>query len=115
MYTTHVTVNSVELINALKFCSTMVSDAVNCVKFTFKHEQILLNATNPDRGDVEVPITCEHTGEEIEINFNPRFFLDCLVHIPEDVELRLKGAQGPCLITPFGRNDCKWIIMPLRY
>jgi DNA polymerase-3 subunit beta len=115
MYTTHVTVNSSELMNALKFCSTMVTDVVNCVKFSFLKDQILLYANNPERGDVEVPISCEHTGEEIEINFNPRFFLDCLAHIQEDAELRLKGAQGPCLITPFGRNDCKWIVMPLRY
>ena len=115
MYTTHVTVSLTELVNALKFCSTMVSDVVNCVRFTFKSDQIILYANNPERGDVEVPIACEHKGEEIEINFNPRFFLDCLSHITGDVELRLKGSQGPCLITPFGRNDCKWIVMPLRY
>jgi len=115
MYTTHVIVNLVELVNALKFCSTMVSDVVNCVRFTFKSDQIILYANNPERGDVEVPISCEHKGEEIEINFNPRFFLDCLSHITGEVELRLKGTQGPCLITPFGRHDCKWIVMPLRY
>jgi len=114
-YPVYSRISAVSLLNALKVCSAMVSEISNCVKFTFSKGKILLYANNPDQGDVEIPLDAEHEGEEIEINFNPRYFIDCLTHIEGDAEIRLKGSHGPCLVTSFGMEDCKWVIMPMRF
>jgi DNA polymerase-3 subunit beta len=108
-------INAADLLNALRVCSTMVSDIASCVKFLFKEGQTILYAQNPDQGDVEISLPCDHQGEEIETNFNPRYFIDCLAYIAGEAEIRLKGSQGPCLITPGEITESKWVIMPMRF
>jgi len=109
------TMKGAELMSALKVCSAIVSDIANCVKFSFKNNQSVLYAHNPDQGDVETSVNASHSGEELEINFNPRYFIDCLNQVEGEVEIRLKASNGPCLITPANDENCKWVIMPMRF
>jgi DNA polymerase-3 subunit beta len=104
-----------ELIEALKLCGAMVSEIANCVKFSFTKDKTIIYAHNPEQGEVETSIAAEHQGEDIEITFNPRYFMECLVFIDGEAEVRLKGPQGPCMITDSGKTECKWVIMPMRF
>ncbi len=108
-------VNAQELLAVLKVCVAMVSDISNCVRFSFQKNQIVVFANNPDQGEVETPIPAEHFGQELEINFNPRYFMDCLSFVEGETEIRLKGPQGPCMITDFKNTESKWVIMPMRF
>ena len=114
-YPIYIRISSAELMNALRVCSAMVSDISNCVRFTFKKGLTMLYAHNPDQGDAEIPVKCSHEGEELEINFNPRYVMDCLSHIDGEAGIRLKSSQGPCLITEEGGGERKWVIMPMRF
>lgn len=108
-------INAQELLGMLKVCEAMVSDIANCVKFTFGKEKTGIYAHNPEQGEVDTAIDSEHEGEDVEITFNPRYFMDCLVFIDGEAEIRLKGPQGPCMITDSGKTDCRWVIMPMRF
>lgn len=114
-YPVAIRIDAQELLGALKVCATMVTDIASCVKFHFTKGRTILYAHNPDQGDVEIPLPCNHQGEDIEINFNPRYFMDCLAYIDGEAEIHLKGPQGPCLVTPLDRTDGKWVIMPMRF
>jgi DNA polymerase-3 subunit beta len=104
-----------ELIEALKLCGAMVSEIANCVKFSFTKDKTIIYANNPEQGEVETSIAAEHQGEDIEITFNPRYFMECLVFVDGEAEVRLKGPQGPCMITDSGKTECRWVIMPMRF
>lgn len=108
-------INAQELLSVLKVCIAMVSDISNCVKFSFQKDKTIVFANNPDQGEVETPIPSEHHGQELEINFNPRYFIDCLSFIEGETEIRLKGPQGPCMITDTKTTESKWVIMPMRF
>ncbi|HQH99711.1 MAG TPA: DNA polymerase III subunit beta [Deltaproteobacteria bacterium] len=108
-------INAQELLSVLKVCVAMVSDISNCVKFSFQKDKTIVFANNPDQGEVETPIPSEHSGQELEINFNPRYFIDCLSFIEGETEIRLKGPQGPCMITDMKTTESKWVIMPMRF
>lgn len=108
-------INAQELLSVLKVCVAMVSDISNCVKFSFQKNQTVVFANNPDQGEVETPIKSEHNGQELEINFNPKYFMDCLSFVEGEIEIRLKGPQGPCLITDSKTTESKWVIMPMRF
>lgn len=108
-------VNAQELLSVLKVCVAMVSDISNCVRFSFQKDKTIVFANNPDQGEVETPIPSEHFGQEVEINFNPRYFIDCLSFIEGETEIRLKGPQGPCMITDVATTESKWVIMPMRF
>ena len=108
-------INAQELHSVLKVCTAIVSDISNCVRFSFHKDRTIVFASNPDQGEVETPIPSEHHGEELDINFNPRYFMDCLSFIEGETEIHLKGSQGPCMITDSGITESKWVIMPMRF
>lgn len=114
-YPVTATVNALELIEALKVCATMVSDTTNCVRFSFAKDRIVLYSHNPEKGEVTIDLDARHEGEEMEINFNPRYFLDCLNIVEGEAVIRLKGGQGPCLVTPTTDTNSRWVIMPMRF
>ena len=111
----HTRINAQDLYSVLKVCTAMVSDISNCVRFSFQKSRTVVFASNPDQGEVETPIPSEHHGQEMDINFNPRYFMDCLSFIEGETEIRLKGPQGPCMITDSGMTESKWVIMPMRF
>ena len=114
-YPNYTRINAQELLSVLKLCNAMVSDISNCVRFSFQKDKTIVYANNPDQGEVETPIPSEHHGEEFDINFNPRYFMDCLSYVEGEIEIRLKGPQGPCMITDNGKTVSKWVIMPMRF
>jgi len=114
-YPNYTRINAQELLSVLKVCIAMVSDISNCVRFSFQKDKTIVYANNPDQGEVETPISSEHHGEEFDINFNPRYFIDCLSYTDGEIDIRLKGPQGPCMITDKGKTESKWVIMPMRF
>ncbi|MEA3223639.1 MAG: DNA polymerase III subunit beta [Thermodesulfobacteriota bacterium] len=117
-YSFYTRMHASELLNALKVCSAIVSDVSNSVKFQFKGDTTIIYANNPEQGDVKIPIESEQHGSDIEVNFNPKYLIDCLSMIEGDVIIRLIDEEGPCLITPYSpeaKTDSKWIIMPMRF
>ncbi len=104
-----------ELLGVLKVCAVMVSDLVNCVRFSFKKGKTIVYASNPEQGEVDTVIASEHTGDDVDISFNPRYFIECLAFIEKTAVLHLKGTHGPCLVTDADKDDGRWLIMPMRY
>jgi len=110
-----VTTDASELLNALNVCAALLSgDTYYKTKFTFSRTTITLYADDPVRGDVEVVVSSELEGDGLEVSFNPWYFIDCLSLVDEEVEIRLKDKDGPCLVMPKGDMDRRWVIMPMR-
>ena len=108
-------INAPELMGVLKVCVAMVSELASCVRLSFKKDRTIVYANNPEQGEVDTAISCEHTGEEVEISFNPRYFVDCLSFIDGEADIMLKGPQGPCLVMDSSHEESKWVIMPMRF
>jgi DNA polymerase-3 subunit beta len=108
-------INASELVSMLKVCVAMVSELASCVRFSFTKDKTIIYANNPEQGEVDTAIASEHSGDEVEITFNPRYFVECLSFIEGDAEICLKGPQGPCLVTDTANRDCRWVIMPMRF
>jgi DNA polymerase-3 subunit beta len=108
-------INASELVSVLKVCVAMVSELASCVRFSFSKDKTTIYANNPEQGEVDTAIVSEHSADEVEITFNPRYFVDCLSFIEGEAEIRLKGPQGPCLITDSANKEGKWVIMPMRF
>ncbi|MEA2101453.1 MAG: hypothetical protein U9P80_02620 [Thermodesulfobacteriota bacterium] len=64
---------------------------------------------------MERSVNAKLEGDEMDINFNPRFFMDCLAQMEGEVEVRLKSDESPCLLTRKNDKDSRWIIMPMRF
>lgn len=54
-------------------------------------------------------------GDELEIDFNPRYFIDALKEIDDEtVRLEFNGQVGPCVIKPREGDSFSYLVLPLR-
>ena len=67
-----------EMKNALARVSIMADDRNRAVKFTFKPNEIQINAQVADEGEAVEVISSDYQGEEVQIGFNSRYLQEFL-------------------------------------
>lgn len=119
---TTVTLHREELISLLRQVSLFTADANHSVKFTFSDGDLRLSANTSDIGEGKVNMPVNYHGPQVDIAFNPGFFLDILRHSKEEtVTMGISDAFNPGVITekentlnsPFAANPL-FVIMPMR-
>ena len=105
-----------DLLNALKL-SNVFSDKFNQVNFSIKPKEKLfeLSSINNDIGENKTYLDAAMKGENVELGFNYRYFLDCFQSITTDsVSIRLSGGSRPMVISPVSDNSFTYLIMPMN-
>lgn len=111
-----------ELMTLLRQVSLFTADTNHSVKFTFNSGELLLTANTMEIGEGKVSMPVNYSGDQMEIAFNPNFFLDILRHSKnETVTMGISDAYNPGVIT-----DCEeakdaesqetplFVLMPMR-
>ncbi|RME22205.1 MAG: DNA polymerase III subunit beta, partial [Deltaproteobacteria bacterium] len=100
---------------ALKRVVLVASDRNHSVWFAFEPDQLVLSADNIDLGQARETVPAELEGEPLNTGFNARYFLDILgATYSEELELQLVDALDPCIVRLPGRDDCLFVVMPMR-
>ncbi len=100
---------------AIRRVSLLSSERSRAVKFTFRKGEVTVHTVNPDLGKATETIAAGYEGEEMEISFNARYFLDSLSALEtEEIALSLRDPLSSCLVTPKGDRSTLAVIMPMR-
>ncbi|MFA5840936.1 MAG: DNA polymerase III subunit beta [Candidatus Paceibacterota bacterium] len=113
---TDVVVLKQDLLNALKL-SNIFSDKFNQVnlKINPKEKVFELSSSNNDIGENKTYLDAVLRGEEVELGFNYKYFLDCFQSINTDsVNIKLSGASRPIVISPVSDSSFTYLIMPMN-
>jgi DNA polymerase-3 subunit beta len=105
-----------DLLNALKL-SNIFSDKFNQVSLSVRPKDKIfeLSSANNDIGENKTYLDAAITGENIEIGFNYKYFLDCFQSITTDsVSIKLSGVASPIVISPVGDASFIYLIMPMN-
>lgn len=103
------------LLHSLKRVSILSSDKIKGVKFSFSKSVLTVSSSSPDIGEATEEIDIEYGGDDVEIAFNARYFIDMLEALSEDkVRIALKDSLSPGFLRPMGSDDYTYIIMPMR-
>ena len=74
-----------------------------------------LSSANNDIGENKTSVDAVINGEEVELGFNYKYFLDCFTSIPTDsVSIKLSGAAKPIVISPVSDSSFTYLIMPMN-
>ena len=74
-----------------------------------------MQAHNPEQEEAEEDLEVEYSGEDIEIGFNVNYLLDALSAVDGDtVTLSVLDGNSSCLIRQPGKDDSKFVVMPMR-
>ncbi|MDE2004692.1 MAG: DNA polymerase III subunit beta, partial [Betaproteobacteria bacterium] len=70
---------------------------------------------NSEQEEAEEELPVAYTGESLDIGFNITYLLDVLSNISsESVRVALGDGNSSALITMPGRDDYKYVVMPMR-
>lgn len=114
-FSTSITAQTKEFLNSIELASTItISEKKYPIKFNIKNGVLTVTA-NTEIGNIKNQLDVEMSGDELEIGFNPKYFLDALKSIDDEkTEVCFTSAIGPCVIKPVDADDYNYLILPLR-
>lgn len=87
-----------------------------CVAMTLSPDLLVLNATDPDVGEIRDEIEAKYEGEEKVVKFNGRYLIDSVEAVPGDlVELRIPNGRDMAVIRHADDDGYMSVIMGLKY
>ena len=116
---TRIKVNKHSLQNCFERVSLISSSSIEKekkypVKLSVDIGKVTISCTN-QTGDAKEDIFVDTEGKELEIGFNPRFFLDALKAIDdEEVYIEFGTNRSPCIIKPIEDGDYIYMILPIK-
>jgi len=114
-YKTRVRVQREDLADALERASLIVKGESNIVKIILQKEKMIITSNTPEIGRSQEEIACFLEGEELQIAFNFKYFLDVLKILDsEEVTIDFTGSLSPSIIRAVEMNNYTYIIMPVR-
>jgi DNA polymerase-3 subunit beta len=105
-----------DLLNALKL-SNVFSDKFNQVNLRIipKDKVFELSSSNNDIGENKTQLDAVINGENVELSFNYKYFLDCFQSLNTDsISIKLSGASRPIVISPVSDSSFTYLIMPMN-
>lgn len=99
----------------LKRMSILSSQDYKSAMFKFDTNCLKVITTNPEIGESKEEIEIEFDGQPIEISFNPKFFIESLSAIEDNIIVAgITDQEKPCLIEGETNKNFLSVIMPMR-
>ena len=105
-----------DLLNALKI-SNIFSDKFNQLNLTIKPKEKLfeLSSENNDVGENKTFLDAALVGENVELAFNYKYFLDCFQSIGSDsLVIKFNQSSRPIVVSGVSDNSFTYLIMPMN-
>jgi DNA polymerase III subunit beta len=100
---------------ALQRTAILSNEKYRGIRLIIRENGVVLQAHNPEQEEAEEELEVSYNGEGIEIGFNVNYLLDALGAIEsERVTLSIVDGNSSCLVREPGKDDCKYVVMPMR-
>lgn len=116
-YLSEMEMNSRDLLEAIDRASLIINVEQRRFPVTFKNlaNQTFLIHAETDLGTVHEELPIQMSGEDIDVDFNPKYFMDVLRNLKEQpVKLQFTGKSGTCVMSPVEGQNFLYMILPLR-
>ncbi len=113
---TKVAVNTKELLACFERASLVITNDERRypVRLNISDDKIVITS-NTEVGNVREEIRTEMEGRELEISFNPRYFVEALRVIDNEmVNIYFTTSIGPCTIKPLQGDEFAYLVLPIR-
>ena len=86
----------------------------NYVVFKFDNEKLIITSRS-DTGNAYEEVNFSGNAQNIEIGFNPRYFVESLKNIDDEfIKFSFTTPSSPTVITPVDGNKYLYLILPVR-
>ena len=104
-----------ELLAVLQRAAILSNEKFRGVRLVLGPDQLKIICTNSEQEEAEEELEVAYRGDALDIGFNITYLLDVLQNMAmEKVELAFGDANSSALVTVPGRDDYKYVVMPMR-
>ena len=101
-----------QLLLAVRRASLLTTPDYQAIKFEILKNRLVISKSTPDVGESREELSCEYTGKDVIIGFNPNYLTDVLKNLEEQmVELEVTDSEKPGVIRT---NGYVYIVLPMR-
>jgi DNA polymerase-3 subunit beta len=103
------------LLQCLQRAAILTSDKFRGVRWVLSDGTLKIICSNTEQEEAQEELDVDYKGESLDIGFNVGYLLDVLnnVDVPE-IDCALGDSNSSALITIPGRDDFKYVVMPMR-
>lgn len=111
-----VIVSASALAQGIDRVSTIATERSKIVKLSVRTGKILLTVTSPEFGTATEEVEVDYTGDDLEVGFNARYFLEILNQQGKNsnIKIAFDTPNSPVLITGQDGTGDRAILMPCR-
>jgi DNA polymerase-3 subunit beta len=114
-YTKLLDLDRLELLSALQRAAILSNEKFRGVRVVLSDGELRIICTNAEQEEAEEVLEVPYKGESLDIGFNITYLLDVLQNLgSERVRLGFGDANSSALVTVPGRDDYKYVVMPMR-
>ncbi len=85
------------------------------VRLQLSPKLLKVMAHNPEQEEAEDELEVVYQGGDLEIGFNVTYLMDALSALEsEQVRITLTDANSSCLVRAPDKEDCRYVVMPMR-
>jgi DNA polymerase-3 subunit beta len=100
---------------SLTRAAILANEKHRAVRLVLGAEGLRIIARNPEQEEAEEQLEAQYVGEPLEVGFNASYLIEAIGAVPaESVQMYFTEASSSCLIKPEGRDDCQYVVMPMR-
>ncbi len=107
------------LLNAIKRVAIFANQSTHQVRFKITGQELLLTAEDLDyANEAKERLACSYDGDDMEIGFNSRFFIEMLNNLdPDEIRLEMSAPNRAGILFPVGNEneneDILMLVMPV--
>jgi DNA polymerase-3 subunit beta len=104
-----------DLLAALQRAAILSNEKFRGVRLVLGPDQMKIICSNSEQEEAEEELPITYQGDALDVGFNITYLLDALQNVvSSDVRLAFGDATSSALITLPGREDYKYVVMPMR-
>lgn len=100
---------------SLARASILSNEKYRTIRLGLQSNVLRIVANNPDQEEAEDELEIDYDLAPLDIGFNVSYLMDALAVLPTDnARIYLTDSSSSCLIRGEGRDDCQYVVMPMR-
>ena len=104
-----------QLLQSLQRAAILTSDKFRGVRWVLSDGSLKIICSNTEQEEAQEELDVDYKGETLDIGFNVGYLLDVLNNVEvQQIDCALGDANSSALLTIPGRDDFKYVVMPMR-
>ena len=114
-YNKTITLGRQALLQSLQRAAILSNEKFRGVRWMLSSSGLRISCTNTEQEEAQEEMEVTYTGDALDLGFNITYLLDVLNNVhTEQVECSFGDANSSMLITVPGREDFRYVVMPMR-